>query len=130
LSLEPDRGNPVVVPSLLRAYFEAVDSMKPGALAPLLAKDCKFRFGNQTEISGADEIVHMCGQVLQAFSSIKHDYVDVMSIGNRIYAETYVNYVLDPNRSYVLPFISVIEHRDNLLTSIKIYGDMSPIANP
>jgi hypothetical protein len=119
-----------VVPPLLRAYFEAVDSMKPGALAPLLTRDCKFRFGNQTEISGADEIVHMCSQVLQAFSSIKHDYVDVVNIGNRIYAETYVNYVLDSNRSYVLPFISVIEHRDDLLTSIKIYGDMSPVASP
>ena len=119
--------NPVVVPSLVRAYFEAVDSMKPDAMAPLLSKDCKFRIGNQTELSGADKIVHMSREVLQLFSSIKHDYVDVVSIGNRTYAETHVEYLLASKKLYILPFITVFEHRDNLLTSVKIYGDMSPL---
>jgi SnoaL-like domain len=82
--------NAVVVPSLVRAYFDAVDSMNPDAMASLLSKDCKFRVGNQTELSGATEIVGMIRQVMQPFSSIKHDYVDVVSSGNRVYAETHV----------------------------------------
>ena len=100
--------------------------MRPDALAPLLSTECQFRFGNQITLSGADEIIHMTSQVLKLFSSVKHDYVDVVSIGNRIYAETYVEYVLASNKRYILPFISVFEHRGNLLTSVKIYGDISP----
>ena len=123
----PTAENSVVVPSLLRAYFEAVDSMKPDAMAPLLSKDCKFRFGNLTEISGADTILQMSRELLAQFSSIKHDCVDVMSIGNRIYAETYVEYLLPSKKMYILPFMTVFEHRDNLITSVKIYGDVSPL---
>jgi limonene-1,2-epoxide hydrolase len=116
-----------MVPSLVRAYFEAVDSMNPDAVAPLLSTDCKFRAGNEPEISGAAEIVDMIRQMLQLMSSVKHDYVDVVSSGNRVYAETSVEYLLAANKLYVLPFITVFEHRDNLLSSVRIYGDMSPL---
>jgi len=119
--------NPVVVPPMVRAFFEAVDSMKPDAMVPLLSKDCKFRVGNQTEIVGTDNVVRINREVMKKFTAIKHDYVDVVTTGNRFYAETYVEYQLASGKMYILPFMTVFEHRDGLLTSVKIFGDMSPL---
>jgi hypothetical protein len=119
--------NPVVVPELVRAFFDAVDSMRPDAMIPLLAKECKFRVANHTETVGVDKIVNMNREVMKRFSAIKHDYVSVATVGNRFYVETYVEYLLANKKTYILPFITVFEHRDNLLTSVKIFGDMSPL---
>lgn len=118
---------PVVVPDLVRVFFESVDSMQPEAMVPLLAKDCKFRVANQTEIVGADSVVAINREVMKRFVSIKHDYIDVTSVGNRHYAETYVEYVLANKKMFILPFMTVFEHRDGKLTSVKIFGDMSPL---
>lgn len=119
--------NPVAVPDLVRTFFVAVDSMKPDAMAPLLAKDCRFRVGNQIEIVGVDNVVKINGEVMKRFAGIKHDYVDVATVGNRYYAETWVDYSMPGGKYYVLPFMTVFEHKDNLITSLKIFGDMSPL---
>jgi hypothetical protein len=119
--------NPVAVPEIVRKFFIAVDSMIPEAIASLMTKDCKFRVGNQTETVGVDNIVKTSREVMKRFSAIKHDYVAVASIGNRHYVETYVEYLLPTKEIFILPFLTVFEHRDNLLTNIKIFGDMSPL---
>jgi limonene-1,2-epoxide hydrolase len=119
--------NPVVVPDLVRKFFEAVDSMKPDAMAPLLASNCKLRVANHTETIGVENIVNLNREVMKRFVAVSHDYVDVVAVGNRVYAETYVEYLLPNKKSYILPFMTVFEHRDNRITSVKIFGDMSPL---
>jgi hypothetical protein len=119
--------NPVVVPDLLRKFFEAVDSMKPDAMVPLLAKNCRFRVANHTETIGVDNIVKINQEVMKRFLGVKHDYVDVVVVGNRFYAETYVEYLMPNKKTFILPFMTVFEHRDNQITSVKIFGDMSPL---
>jgi hypothetical protein len=119
--------NPVIVPEIVRGFFNAVDSMVPEAIAPFLAKNCKFRVANHTETVGIDNIINNSREVLKRFSAIQHDYVDVASVGNRHYVETYVEYRLQNNKTYILPFMTLFEHDAKLLTSIKIFGDMSPL---
>jgi hypothetical protein len=119
--------NPVVVPDLVRKFFEAVDSMRPDAMAPLLANDCKFRVANHTEMVGVDTVVNMNREVMKMFAGITHHYVDVVTVGNRVYAETFVEYVMPDRKTYLLPFMTSFEHRDNKITSVKIFGDMSPL---
>jgi hypothetical protein len=119
--------NPVDVPPLVREFFAAVDSMRPDAMVPLLAKDCKFRVANHTEIVGVDNVVKINREVMKRFVSIKHDYIQVATIDNRYFAETYVEYVVASKQMFILPFMTAFEHRDGKLTSVKIFGDMSPL---
>jgi hypothetical protein len=118
---------PVVVPDFVRAFFQAVDSMKPDAMAPLLAKDCKFRVCNHTEIIGVENVVNTNREVMKMFSGIRHDYIDVVTVGNRVYAETYVEYSMPDQKNYLLPFMTVFEQSDGKITNVKIFGDMSPL---
>ena len=119
--------NPVTVPEIVRAFFEAVDSMKPDAMAPLLAKDCRFRVANQIEIVGVDNVVKINREVMKRFAGIKHDYIAVAEIGNRYYAETWVTYTMPDSKYFIMPFMTVFEHLKGLITSVKIFGDMSPL---
>jgi hypothetical protein len=119
--------NPVAVPPFARAFFDAVDSMKPDAMAPLLAKDCKFRMGNHTEVSGADTIVNMNREVMKMFESVTHYCVDAVAAGNRAYVETYVEYAMPDKKKYLIPFMTMLEQRDGKLTNIKVFGDLSPL---
>jgi hypothetical protein len=119
--------NPPEVPPLIKAFYAAVDSMQPDAMGPLLGKDCKFRMGNHTEVAGADNILKMNHEVMKRFAAMTHDFVDVTAAGNRYYVECYVDYVLPDKSSYLLPFLTVFEHRDGLITGIRVYGDVSPL---
>jgi hypothetical protein len=119
--------NPVNVPTVVREFFDAVDSMKSDAMAPLLAADCKFRIGNNTEIMGAETIVNMNREVMKMFAGIKHYYMDAVTVGSRAFVETYVEYLMHNKKTFLLPFLTVFEQSAGKITNVKVFGDMSPL---
>jgi len=117
----------VVVPEQVRAFYCAVDSLDSDALGPLLTPDCTFRVGNRPPITGRDHVVEGNRMVTARFTALSHDYVEVRTAGDAIYAECWVDYTMKTGANYLLPFLTAFQLRDGLIAEIKIFGDMSPL---
>jgi hypothetical protein len=117
----------VKVPELPRRFFAAIDALSAEEFPQLLASDCKFRIGNMPEINGLEAILEANSAVMKQFEAMRHDFESVACEGNRIYVESWVEYRLVNKSTYLLPFMTLFEHKDNKITSIRIFGDMSPL---
>lgn len=119
--------HPVVVPHWVRAFFDAVDSMDAEALRPLLAPDVTFRMGNAPEVLGSDAVVAGSKRVASMFEAMTHDYVAVNEDAGRTFAECWVTYWMLDGSIYLLPFMTVLERKGDLISGVRIFGDLSPL---
>ena len=119
--------HPVTVPSWVRDFFLAADSMDPKALEPLLHEDCRFRVGNNVETIGKANVVESSRHVTEIFSAMQHDYVNVDDLGDRAYAECLVEYTKITGDVYLIPFLTLLERMDGKISAVLAYGDMSPL---
>jgi hypothetical protein len=119
--------NPVDVPDWVRAFYEVVDSMGSDAMAPLLADNVKFRMGNGPEVLGRDNVIAGSRGITKMFAGIKHDYVSVNEVDGRTFVDCWVTYTMLDDKTYVLPFLTIFERPRGDITSVKIFGDMSPL---
>ncbi len=119
--------NPVAVPDWVRAFYAVVDAMGSDEMAPLLAGNVKFRMANNPEVLGRDSVVNGSRGITKMFAGIRHDYVSVEEAGGKTFVDCWVTYTMFDGKAYVLPFMTVFERPDGLITSVKIFGDMSPL---
>jgi SnoaL-like domain len=117
----------VKLPELPRRFFAAIDALSADEFPELLAKDCKFRIGNMPEINGLEAILKVNSEVMKQFEGMHHDFESVTTEDNRTCVESWVEYRLVNKSTYLLPFMTLFEHKDNKITGIKIFGDMSPL---
>jgi len=119
--------NPVEVPSWVREFFDAVDSLDADALGALVADNCRFRVGNNAEIIGRPNIVKASRGVTEHFAKMRHFYVDVFSDKRRAYADCFVEYTTHDGMVFLVPFLTMLERAGEKISSILAYGDMSPV---
>jgi hypothetical protein len=118
---------PVEVPDFVREFYEVVDSMGSDAMTPLLSENVKFRMGNGPEVLGRDAVVAGSRQVTKMFAGLSHDYVSVNEAQGRTFVDCWVTYTMFDDKTYVLPFLTIFERDGDLISSVKVYGDMSPL---
>jgi hypothetical protein len=119
--------NPVDPPAFVRAFYEVVDSMGSDAMAPLLSENVKFRMGNGPEVLGREAVVAGSRNVTKMFAGLSHDYVSVNEAQGRTFVDCWVTYTMFDGTTYVLPFLTGFERDGELISSVKVYGDMSPL---
>lgn len=119
--------NPVEVPDWVRDFFLAADSMVPESLEPLLAEDVHFRIGNNVEVIGRKNVVEASRGLAKVFSDMQHDYVGVHHAGDRTFVDCFVDYTAHNGDQYLIPFMTMLERKDDQIALLHAYGDMSPI---
>lgn len=119
--------NPAEVPDWVRAFYEVVDAMGSDEMAPMLAEDVVFRMGNNPELLGRDAVVAGSRAVTKLLQGLVHDYVSVDQVGDKTFVDCWVTYTKHDGSTFVLPFLTVFERRDALISSVRIFGDMSPL---
>ena len=119
--------HPVQVPDFVRAFYHAVDSMQPDAMAPLLADNVKFRIGSNTDVNGRDRVIELNRGVMTTIKQISHDFIDVYHDRGRTFVECFVEYKMPDGNEYLLPFLTMFERKDDKIASIKVFGDMMPL---
>jgi hypothetical protein len=117
----------VAVPDWIRAFYTAVDSLDSDALAPLLDDNCAFRVGNAPAITGRENVVEGNRAVTAHFSALRHEIVDVAGDDDRVFVECWVDYTMGDGTTHLLPFVSAFERTHGLISSVKLFGDMSPL---
>lgn len=118
---------PAQVPDWVRAFYDVVDAMGSDEMAPLLTDDVTFRMGNNPEVLGREAVIAGSRGVTKMFQGLAHDYVAVDQVGGKSFVDCWVTYTLFDESTFVLPFLTVFERRDDLISSIRIFGDMSPL---
>jgi hypothetical protein len=119
--------HPPQVPDFVRAFYGAVDSLQATAMEPLLTDNIRFRIASHNEILGKARVIQLNGEVMKSWTSIKHHFVDVYHDRGRTFVECFVDYTLLDGSEYMLPFLSVFEQEGGKISSIKVYGDLSPL---
>jgi hypothetical protein len=119
--------HPAEVPDWVRAFFDVVDSMGADALGPLMADDVKFTMGNGPEVLGREAVVAGSRGITKMFKSLSHDYVSVHTAGRCTFVDSWVTYTMFDGSTFVLPFMTVFERRGSEISSVKIFGDLSPL---
>ena len=119
--------NPVDVPDWVRAFYVVVDGLGSDEMAPLLADDVQFRMANGPVVLGRDSVVNGSRRITTMFAGIKHDYVSVDQVNGKTFVDCWVTYTMFDKSTYVLPFMTVFERPAGLITSVRIFGDISPM---
>lgn len=127
LDLKTEAENPVEIPPVLAAYYEAVDAMDVGSLARLLTEDTRLRLGNGPELVGRDAVLELTRGVSKVFKSLRHDVVGVYSDGVRWFVDAWVDYGTHDGAHFLIPNLTKVETREDQVSSVIAFGDSSPI---
>ena len=124
--LAEDRVDP---PAIVSDFFRTVDAMDFEAMRALFTEDVRFRMGSHPEVLGRDRVVESNSKVRDIFQSLKHHFVSVHSSAGRHFVECWVEYLMYDGKDYLLPFLTVIEERDDRIASVKVFGDLAPLTH-
>ena len=119
--------NPPQVPAWLQTYFDTVDRMDLDALVEQVGPDCIFQAGNMTELRGRASFRAVSIAMWSNLSSIQHHILNVHEDRQRTVAEVLTKFTLRDGRIVLLPAVTLFRRSDELVTSIRIYGDMAPM---
>ena len=125
-SLAEDPVNP---PAIVCDFFRTVDAMDFEGMRALFTEDVRFRMGSHPELLGRDRVIESNSKVRDIFHSLKHHFVSTHSADHRHFVECWVDYLLPDGKDYLLPFMTVIEERDGKIASVKVFGDLTPLAH-
>lgn len=119
--------NPVEVPAFVRDFFDKVDAMDCEGMGAMLDEQASFRMGNGPELLGRERIVESSRGISSMMTAMQHDYVGVRTDGEATFVECFVHYELPNGATYLLPFLTVFEQKGDKISSVKVFGDMSPL---
>jgi hypothetical protein len=119
--------NPPQVPDFVRDFYRSVDSLQANGMEPLLTDDVRFRIGSHSDIIGKDQVIKLNQQVMGQWKMIRHHFLGAYEDKGRTFVDCFVEYRMLDDREYMLPFLSMFERRDGKISSLKVFGDMSPL---
>lgn len=119
--------HPAEVPDWVRTFYDVVDAKSGEEIGPLVTDDVTFRMGNRPVISGRDAVVEGNRHVTGMFKELDHQYVSVHESGGRTFVDLWVRYRTFDDQEFLLPFLTVFQRVSGKISSIAIYGDLSPL---
>lgn len=111
-----------------RQYLEALDAKDMERYSQFLAPDVSISFGNAPAVQGKDAVVEMLGGYWQDFQSIEHDLLNIYGNDHSYVLEAFNHYVRHDGRKTTIRAVAFTDkNTDGLVSSIRVYGDMSPL---
>lgn len=114
---------------LIRHVFDAGEAMDVQRFAARFTEDTLYQFGNEPVVRGRQGIIE--APSIAAFNrtvrSIRHDVKKTWELGDTLIVEMEVTYVRLDGKSFTLPACDVIDFEGDLIKSMKIFMDISPM---
>ncbi len=109
-------------------YLKVLDAKDLDAYAQFLANDVSIEFGNAPAVKGKKAVVEMLGGYWQSFKSIEHDLINIYGSDKAYVLEALNHYVRhDGTKATVRAVAFTDKNEDGLVTSVRIFGDTSPL---
>jgi hypothetical protein len=119
--------HPPEVPEFVRSFYNALDSLSPEAMGPLLSDNIRFRMGSHSDVIGKGPLLELNRKVMSGWKSIRHHIIGVYHDRGRTFVECWVDYTLTDGSDYLLPFLTTFERDGEKISNIKVFCDPSPL---
>ncbi|MEM9797449.1 MAG: nuclear transport factor 2 family protein [Pseudomonadota bacterium] len=109
-------------------YLEALDAKDIDAYAAFLADDVSIQFGNAPAIEGKAAVVEMLGGYWQSFKSREHDLLNIYGTDDTYVLEALNYYERHDGKKVTVRAVAFTDkNAQGLVTSVRIFGDTSPL---
>ncbi|MEM7643276.1 MAG: nuclear transport factor 2 family protein [Pseudomonadota bacterium] len=110
------------------AYLAALDARDVEAYGRFLADEVTMQFGNADPVVGKGAVTGMLAGYWQSFSAIEHDLTNIYGTDRSYVLEADNHYLRhDGTRVTVRAVAFTDKDEDGAVTSVRIYGDTSPV---
>ena len=110
------------VPDWLGRHYDAVDGARLDEYLADFDEDAEIRFGAGPVVRGKPD-VRAALAAGHARHAMRHEFLHVWEAGTTTLAEFEVTYTYPDGRVETVPALTVLERRDGLITSMRVYVD-------
>ena len=107
--------------------FASIDAMDTESFLSFIHEDATFRFGSSPAVKGHAEIRAAVEGFFASFAALKHDLQRVIADSNAVVCEGEVTYTRHDGNCITLPFASIFEVDEDLITLYRVYVDIGPL---
>jgi ketosteroid isomerase-like protein len=119
--------NASLAPGWLREHYERVDANDFAYLGSRFSDDIEVRFGNRPAAVGKEAVAATLADVHRPFRSSLHRFVDIWQQGHSTLIAFDVTYSMNDGSEVRLETFTILERRDELIKSMKVYIDEGPL---
>ena len=110
------------------AYLTALDARDVEAYGEYLADDVSMQFGNADPVTGKANVKGMLGGYWQSFAAIEHDLTNIYGTDRTYVLEADNHYVRHDGKKVTVRAVAFTDKGDDgKVTSVRIFGDTSPV---
>ena len=113
--------------SWIEELYAAIDARDITFVDRLCTPDTIVRFANHPPAEGRDQVRGALTHVWGTIGGLHHNIEQVTEEGERAVVEAVIDYTRLDGSVVSIPAATVIERRDGLVASQRIYIDMSPL---
>jgi len=125
--MSPDLIHNARYRQVLSTTFAADSALDADLFVTSLAPDATFRLGGAPPVTGRENIRHMVTETFKAFESVSHVLRAAYELDTTFIYEADVTYAFAGGRRTVVPYVHVLQFRDDLVSDYRIYLDLSSL---
>lgn len=107
--------------------YERVDQKDLDAVSAWFADDVVSTTGDGEPVVGRDAVIDGLRGFQSTFATLAHAFIAVVEQGNVTMLEARTRFTLASGVAVDIKGVTVYERRDGLVTSMRMYADMSPL---
>jgi ketosteroid isomerase-like protein len=113
--------------AFVTSVYKAIDTMDEKELAPFLAEDCTFVFGNAKPVVGRAASADASKAFMATIAGIKHDLADVWKVDDNIISRMTVTYTRKDGKKMSFPGVTIWRVKGKQIADYRIYVDNTPL---
>jgi ketosteroid isomerase-like protein len=113
--------------AFVTSVYKAIDTMDEKELAPFLAEDCTFVFGNAKPVFGRAASADASKAFMATIAGIKHDLADVWKVDDNIISRMTVTYTRKDGKKMSFPAVTIWRVEGKQIADYRIYVDNTPL---
>ncbi len=110
--------------------FTAIDNMDTDKFVSFISRDGTLTFGNNSPVTGKENIHSVIDGFFKSIAGIKHDVGDVWEIDGHAVIRGASTYTRHDGSTLTTPFCNVFKIEGDLIKTYDIYIDLSQLYSP
>jgi hypothetical protein len=113
--------------TLIKRYYETVDSMDLAAFKAMHSDNARVVFANFPAAEGPDQIAGAIGQFWSTIGGLKHSFINRWDNPGESILEVAVDYTRKDGSSVTIPCVSILKPDGDKVGELRIFIDVAPI---
>ena len=111
----------------IERQYETVDGMDMDGFLPFIDDEAQLRFGNSEPASGHDQIRRAVDEFWDSIEDLRHEFTGIWERDDVVVLEASIRYTKLDGEAMYIPVTTIIEREGEIVTALRIYGDMAPL---